>query len=178
VALKWVTGMERIGMLRWEAGFYETQLKGLQGIIVPTFYGLYTAKIEGVDVGCLVLEWCGGVPDADMCELNRQKLLAACKIHRQNVYHGRLMDGNHFVPGTQDNSLRIINFSHAGVHCCPGGTPLMINPNEDTPRYCSECTELAELEETFGPDTGDDADKIRIANGLCQTSFFSSLFYQ
>ncbi|KAI0931276.1 hypothetical protein AcW2_000199 [Taiwanofungus camphoratus] len=164
VALKWVTGLQRIGLLRWEAGVYENQLKTLQGTTVPKFYGFFTAKIEGVHVGCLVLEWCGGRTHPNLYEANRQRMLAACSIHEKGILHGSLQDGHHFVPGSKDNVLRIVDFARAGVHACAGGTPLLINlSGEEQPRGCSE---LADLEETFGPDTGDQAHQIRMMHDL------------
>lgn len=69
VAVKWVRGRQAVDRLCTEAGFYQNELRHLQGTVVPIFYGCYTARIEGVDVGCLVLEWCGGLINCSPDEL-------------------------------------------------------------------------------------------------------------
>ncbi|KZT74965.1 hypothetical protein DAEQUDRAFT_15006 [Daedalea quercina L-15889] len=192
VALRWATGMQCIDRLLKEAHFYENQLKGLQGSAVPKFYGFYVGRTDDIDIGCLLVEWCGGEPHPDLWErkyvtrcrrrlqqyhdcvaesvlsFSRQMLLVAARIHAMRVCHGRLSDGRHFVASSKDNTMRIVNFSHASVHSCPGGTPLLLNPDgsEDAPERCSRCPELALLEETYGPDTGMDAYRLRQANGL------------
>ncbi|TFY67328.1 hypothetical protein EVJ58_g1700 [Rhodofomes roseus] len=174
VALKWATGMRYVDLLLKEARFYEDQLKSLQGIAVPEFYGFYVGRVNDIDIGCLLIEWCDGEPHLDLWERNRQKLLAAARIHRVRVCHGRLSDDEHFVVSSKDNTMRIVNFSHASLHHCPGGTPLMLNPadSKDTPEKCSFCPELALLEETYGPDTGQDGYRLRQANGLYHSSWF------
>lgn len=56
---------EDLSIIRCEASFYSERLARLQGLYVPCFYGYYEGKVptsEGqpeVDVGCLVLEYCG-----------------------------------------------------------------------------------------------------------------------
>ena len=69
VAVKWVRGRPAVERLCVEAGFYQRELRHLQGIVVPVFYGCYTANVEGVDVGCLILEWCGGAVSCPLDEL-------------------------------------------------------------------------------------------------------------
>ena len=95
-------------------------------------------------------------------------MLAAALMHNKLVCHGRLGDDRHFVVSSKDNRIRIINFTHASIHKCSGGTPLLLNPDdsEDTPIKCSRCPELALVEETYGPDTGMDGFKLRQVNGL------------
>ena len=68
VALRWATGMENIDRLLKEAHFYENELKPLQGTVVPRFYGFYVGKVGDVDIGCTLVEWCGGVPHVDLWE--------------------------------------------------------------------------------------------------------------
>lgn len=69
VAVKWVRGRQAVERLCREAGFYQNELRHLQGTVVPIFHGCYTANIEGVDVGCLILEWCGGIINCPADEL-------------------------------------------------------------------------------------------------------------
>ncbi len=66
VAAKWVRGTQAIESLRQEATMYDNDLRPLQGSSVPTFFGMFTGVHNGVDLGCLVLEWCpGNDPVAD-----------------------------------------------------------------------------------------------------------------
>ncbi len=60
VAVKWVRGQSAVESLRKEARMYEGILKPLQGAVVPTFYGLFVGKKDGVYIGCMLLEWCPG----------------------------------------------------------------------------------------------------------------------
>ena len=68
VALRWATGMKNIDWLLKEAHFYENELKAVQGTVVPRFYGFYVGKVGAVDIGCTLVEWCGGVPHPDLWE--------------------------------------------------------------------------------------------------------------
>lgn len=69
VAVKWVRGQYAIDKLRYEAALYTEELLPLQGDVVPKFYGIFAANIDGVAVGCLVLEWCKGMYLSSMEEL-------------------------------------------------------------------------------------------------------------
>ena len=60
VAVKWVRGTRAIESLRREARMYDRVLGPVQGSAVPIFYGLFVNRQDGVDVGCLLLEWCPG----------------------------------------------------------------------------------------------------------------------
>lgn len=106
-----------------------------------------------------------------------QKILATARMHNKLVCHGRLGNDRHFVVSSKDNRMHIINFTHASIHKCSGGTPLLLNPDdsEDTPMRCSRCPELALVEETYGPDTGMDGYRLRQVNGLKYDGGFSSL---
>lgn len=60
VAVKWVRGQRAIESLRREARMYDDVLRPLQGTVVPTFYGFFAGRKDGIDVGCMLLEWCPG----------------------------------------------------------------------------------------------------------------------
>ncbi|KAI0688135.1 hypothetical protein BC835DRAFT_1285323 [Cytidiella melzeri] len=149
VAVKWVRGRQAVDRLRHEAKLYQNELRPLQGKVVPILYGCYAGNVEGVDVGCLVLEWCGGAINCSLEEISRKRILAACCLHAKGVEHGRLYDreGHHFVMG-MDNTVRIIDFSVAMPHRCPGATPQLLGerPGDIPPG----CVELEGLEARIG----------------------------
>ncbi|KAH9950918.1 hypothetical protein B0H21DRAFT_408525 [Amylocystis lapponica] len=144
VALKWVTGRDEVNALKWEAGFYENDLKLLQGTVVPHFYGMFQANINGVDVGCLALEWCGGTPTRDPTEFHRQKCIAASRMHDAGVFHGCLQNDRHFVV-SRDGTPRIVDFSDASIHACQDRS-FALRPHQEKPRSCKE---LIMLEKAF-----------------------------
>ncbi|KAJ7916214.1 hypothetical protein B0H13DRAFT_1998609 [Mycena leptocephala] len=52
VAVKVARGKEEVEEMEREVGFYESQLKSLQGTVVPKCYGFYTAKVQ-VIINCV-----------------------------------------------------------------------------------------------------------------------------
>lgn len=58
VAVKWARDQDTVNELRYEAELYTTNLRPLQGTVVPRFYGFFSAKVDGSEVGCIILEWC------------------------------------------------------------------------------------------------------------------------
>ena len=60
VAVKWARGKANIRILAHELQLYDNDLRPLQGTVVPYCYGLYVGHIEGLEIGCLALEWCAG----------------------------------------------------------------------------------------------------------------------
>lgn len=48
--------------LRNEAAFYQSELKALQGVLVPHFVGFFRGSVDGFPVECMVLEYCGEPP--------------------------------------------------------------------------------------------------------------------
>ncbi|KAJ7198827.1 hypothetical protein GGX14DRAFT_373805 [Mycena pura] len=148
VAAKIARGKEEVEDMEREAGLYEHQLKDLQGTIVPTCYGFYTAKVNGQSLGCLLLEYCSGLP-ADperVPELNRKVLAAAYALHAAGVLHGDLHNRHHFVPMGRD--VRIVDFSVAVPHTCIRGLSRRAQ-GHDRHIVCG-CPELAVLESVFG----------------------------
>ncbi|KAI0652299.1 hypothetical protein C8Q79DRAFT_1005509 [Trametes meyenii] len=150
VALKWAVGQARIMRLKREADFYEYRLSGLRGIVTPQYYGFFTGIVEGVHVACMILEWCDGPPIESVQELNRQRMLAVTQLHNAGVFHGQLLDSRHFIP-MKNGSLRIVDFSVARPHQCPGSTPLCLDTSGD-PRPLESCGELDVVEKRFGVD--------------------------
>ncbi|KAI8981240.1 hypothetical protein BD414DRAFT_492072 [Trametes punicea] len=165
VALKWVVGDERIARLRHEAEFYEKWLGPVCGIAVPRYYGFFIGTVENVTVACMALEWCEGLPIENVRELNRQRMLAATKLHEASVFHGQLLDPRHYIP-MRDGSLRIVDFSVAKVHRCPGSVPLSLDNGSGDPRPAETCGELDVMESRFGVDAESYGRQLRWANGM------------
>lgn len=63
IAIKWARGAG-VRALQHERANYEGMAE-MQGEIIPKLYDYYQETLEGVDVACLVLQWCGGVVAAD-----------------------------------------------------------------------------------------------------------------
>ncbi|TBU34483.1 hypothetical protein BD311DRAFT_650270 [Dichomitus squalens] len=173
VALKWVVGASNLGGMKREARLYEKELAPLQGTVVPRFFGFFRGFIGDVEVGCIVLEWCGGEPIKEMQELNRQRMLAGIALHKAGVHHGELLDKSHWVP-VGDGTLRIVGFSSAQTHGCAGMTVLSRN-NSGDPRPKAICKELAVLESRFGVDAERTGNHVRWANNLYPE--FDAAFY-
>lgn len=67
VALKFAVGNNILALKR-EGAFYEKELLGLQGTVVPRFYGFFHGTYEDEEIACMALEWCGGHPNRDIFE--------------------------------------------------------------------------------------------------------------
>ncbi|TFK81651.1 hypothetical protein K466DRAFT_501781 [Polyporus arcularius HHB13444] len=152
VAAKWVRGTQAIESLRQEATMYDNDLRPLQGSSVPTFFGMFTGVHDGVDLGCLVLEWCpgngpvaDGKPTDDVLHMRAQ---AVRSLHDAGVHHGQLYerphalcvsDGRHFLRA-KDGTIRIVDFQRATRHHC-------VYRSDEIEGYgsfdSSECQELA-----------------------------------
>ncbi|KAJ7471278.1 hypothetical protein B0H11DRAFT_2283308 [Mycena galericulata] len=143
IAIKVVRGKEEIAEMERETGFYENQLKGLQGTVVPKCYGFYTAKVNGTPLGCLLLEYCSGPPNVDRACSNMR---AAYALHAAGVLHGDLSDGHHFV--SMGRETRIVDFTVAVPHQCVPGLAKRAE-GHDRHRPCG-CQELAVLESAYG----------------------------
>ncbi len=59
VVCKVARGQDNFEELCREANFYIGELRGLQGKVIPWFYGLFDGDIDGVHVGVAVLSYCG-----------------------------------------------------------------------------------------------------------------------
>ncbi|KAI8981239.1 hypothetical protein BD414DRAFT_420048 [Trametes punicea] len=126
-------GERAINALRYEAEMYTGPLRKLQGRVVPIFYGFFTGIVQGVDIGCIVLEWCPkndwvtfGKPDENELFLRMEAIRL---LHLAGVEHGglyercdslRMWEGRHFLHAP-DGTMRIVSFQHARVHHCSGG---------------------------------------------------------
>ncbi|KAI0660499.1 hypothetical protein C8Q70DRAFT_1053062 [Cubamyces menziesii] len=164
VALKWVAGKDRIERLKREAEVYEKMLGPVRGVAVPQYYGFFIGTVESTTVACMILEWCEGFPIDNVRELNRQRMIAATRLHEAGVFHGQLLDPRHFIP-MRDGTLRIVDFSMAKAHKCPGSVPLSMDPNGD-PRPTESCGELDVMESRFGVDAERHGRQLRWANGM------------
>ncbi|KAH9858231.1 hypothetical protein C2E23DRAFT_880870 [Lenzites betulinus] len=175
VALKWVSGEERVARLAQEAEIYETQLGAVQGVAVPKYYGFFTGEVESAKVACIILEWCNGPAIYDVRELNRQRMLAAIQLHKAGVMHSRILDPRHFL-NMPDGTLRIVGFSSGKAHKCPGALPLTMGANSES-RPTESCGELDVMESRYGVEAERMGRELRWANGL-YPEFVSSFYFR
>ena len=60
IIIKSALGPDEMILLKREAEFYSNELRLLQGTVVPKCFGFFRGKVDGVDFGCLLLEYCSG----------------------------------------------------------------------------------------------------------------------
>ncbi|KII89954.1 hypothetical protein PLICRDRAFT_53082 [Plicaturopsis crispa FD-325 SS-3] len=152
IIVKIATGKEGIKDLEREAGFYESDLRPLQGSVVPRCYGFFKGKVSGEYQACLLLEFCRFVEHQPsfkrtLVETNRLKMVAAARLHQVGIIHNDLIDGRHFV--IANRGPQIIDFTYAERHACRGAVPLLLCDN--VPRGCWE---LVNMERYFGDTDG------------------------
>ncbi|KAH9829877.1 uncharacterized protein C8Q71DRAFT_862973 [Rhodofomes roseus] len=147
VAVKWVRGIRRIEALERERENY-CRLLELQGVVIPHLWDYMEATIEGVDVACLVIEWCGEPHPEDPRLFSAQKLELAVLLHKEGWSHGDLLDvdSHHFVVAEDDetgNPLRLVDLTKASEHRCVFEDPeCCMKPN---PGGCRELDTLAAM---------------------------------
>lgn len=147
IIVKAAFGLDEMILLNREAEFYSNELRHLQGTVVPKCFGFFRGKVDGVDLGCLLLEYCSGrAPVWNMLEFNRCIMLSVCKIHQAGIIHGDLLDGHHFVK--MGDGIRVIDFSSAVRHRCRNGIPRLIGGRGNDAE--GQCAELVNMEKTFG----------------------------
>jgi len=147
VAVKWVRGMKRIETLEWERENY-CRLFELQGIVIPRLWDYMEATIEGIDVACLVTEWCGGTHPEDPKLFSAQKLELAVVLHKEGWLHGDLIDteSHHWVVAEDDktgNPLRLVDLTKASEHRCFFDGPEFCVKRD--PDGCQELDNMAAL---------------------------------
>ncbi|GJE87009.1 hypothetical protein PsYK624_030920 [Phanerochaete sordida] len=111
VVCKLAEGKSGLSMLNMEAQLYATNLKNLQGTVVPRFYGFYVGTwkdLGGEDnlLGCILLEDCGesiqhhGGKFAD-CRMTVKCAIveALMQIHDAGIMHNRFTEGHIVVSG-------------------------------------------------------------------------------
>jgi hypothetical protein len=69
VAIKIARGLQELAAIETEHEFYERDLKGLQGTVVPQLHGFFRGNIDGIDIACMLLEYCSGPARRDVTEL-------------------------------------------------------------------------------------------------------------
>ncbi|KAJ7045005.1 hypothetical protein C8F04DRAFT_1343396 [Mycena alexandri] len=126
VVLKIARDAGEIAALELEARFYTKELKTLQGTFVPWFYGIYHGDVDGVPVAC--------------CPATK----------RTGVMHCDLDNGRQFV--LSGKNVKIVDFSVAVPHRCPGAMPTLHPGMGSAPTGCKE---LLMLEERYGIYSGE-----------------------
>ncbi|KAJ7025609.1 hypothetical protein C8F04DRAFT_1046440 [Mycena alexandri] len=130
--------------LEREAHCY-AQLQDVQGIAVPRCLGHFHSKTKGVEMSCLVLDYCVGAPGEQMYEPHRKIMAAAYALHERNVMHGDLLDGRHFVKSGR--RMLIVDFAAAVPHQCPHNREIR---GPDGRRCIGVCPELSALARIYG----------------------------
>lgn len=137
---------EVLDLLRNEAHLYETNLKNLQGICIPRFYGLYAGTVDDRQAVCLLLEDCmEPLKDDPPMELRYaptlhlifsfcnaphssiQTIEALLAVHKAGIKQGDFVMWNTVVD-TSTNPPRVVlvDFDNATPHVCPRTTPIML----------------------------------------------------
>ncbi|THH05235.1 hypothetical protein EW146_g9955 [Bondarzewia mesenterica] len=147
------------GALEWENEVYSLDLQSLQGDAAPRLYRFFGADIGNGKVGCLVMELCTGIDAAILGhsersrELHRQVMVAICKVHDANIWHGDLRY-SHCV--MNEGKVYIVDFAKACRHRCLGASaPAMHNRDAQSDRGCGE---LYDAESFFGKRSGDEGE--------------------
>ncbi|KAJ3534832.1 hypothetical protein NM688_g7072 [Phlebia brevispora] len=109
--------------LKNEAQLYTKELKILQGVHVPSFFGLYMGQVDGCIAACILFED-GGVPlDDDVSAYPEEFRISVMQslmcIHKCGVQHGDF-DTSNIVVDDAKNPKRhmIIDFDNATYHQC------------------------------------------------------------
>ncbi|KAJ7167578.1 hypothetical protein C8R46DRAFT_1093466 [Mycena filopes] len=134
---------EAAAALEREAHCY-AQLQDVQGIAVPRCLGHFHSKTKGIEISCLVLEYCVGDP-GQMAEPHRKIMAAAYALHARGVMHGDLLDGRHFVKSGRQ--MLIVDFAAAVPHQCPHNQEMR---GPDGRRCMGVCPELSALARNYG----------------------------
>ncbi|KAJ6551712.1 hypothetical protein B0H19DRAFT_177009 [Mycena capillaripes] len=142
--IKLAFSAEASDALEREARCY-AQMAGIQGVAVPRCLGHFRSKVKGVEMSCLVLDYCVGVPGEQMHDSNGKILSAAYALHAQEVMHGDLLDGRHFVKS--ERRMLIVDFAAAVPHKCVHGKHIY---GPDGRRLIGVCPELSALERIYG----------------------------
>ncbi|KAF9480303.1 hypothetical protein BDN70DRAFT_979759 [Pholiota conissans] len=178
-------------LLQHEFGFY-TRLASLQGTVIPKCYGFFEAKLGEKMAGCLVLEQCvetspGSLRNSDgsridkneqKAEYMRKFMQGLCKIHEAGVVLNHDRDETHSI--YQGRDPRIIDFSRASMHVCPGACPAPIpafNSRVNAVLACDGslgCRELIEMEKDSALVAKKVADSATLAGKI--SSFLSGDF--
>ncbi|KAF9480312.1 hypothetical protein BDN70DRAFT_992830 [Pholiota conissans] len=160
VVLKYSRTPAALVSLQHEYGFYSQQLASFQGTVVPKCFGMFEGTVGIQRIGCLILENCKETPlcsgignpiDAmtDKAEYVRKFMIALCKVHDKGVILNHSIDETHSV--RQERDPRIIDFSRASMHTCPGACPTPIPDSSGRVRILNNngklgCRELIAME--------------------------------
>ncbi|KAH8111996.1 hypothetical protein DFH11DRAFT_1512332 [Phellopilus nigrolimitatus] len=165
VYVKWAFDAKRVEALRDEAAIYAARLTPLQGTVVPRLVGFYESVDHANPFALSIFEHCSGPVLSDYAEYSRQYMMAACALHGVGVSHNQLALGlrgdarfvDRHVIADQAGRVRIVDFTRATLHFCPGA-PLRVAGGAPAEERRGCCDELAHLEIVVGERrTGDRA---------------------
>jgi hypothetical protein len=84
IALKIARG-EELPELEREVEFYDNELRGLQGSVVPRCFGSFKGKVDGIDVACLLMEFCSGPPVRDPHEFKYAPIVLVISFRADRI---------------------------------------------------------------------------------------------
>ncbi|KDQ07947.1 hypothetical protein BOTBODRAFT_589430 [Botryobasidium botryosum FD-172 SS1] len=106
-----------IDFLLQEAYIYQHQLECLQGSVVPRHYGVFSGDRRVVLVTAYARKSLDSFEGLDV-ETKKTILDHIITLHRNGVRHGDVGPDN--ITMGSDGHPRVIDFSHASAHICPG----------------------------------------------------------
>ncbi|THH16498.1 hypothetical protein EW146_g4150 [Bondarzewia mesenterica] len=153
--IKFASNRKEYDALEWENEVYTLDLQRLQGDAVPRLYGFFGADIGNGKVGCLVMELCTRIDAAILRhsersrELHRRVMVAICKVHDANIWHGDLRYAHCVM---NEGKVYIVDFAQASRHRCLGASAPAVHDRD--PQSVRGCGELYDAESFFGKRSG------------------------
>ncbi|RDB17697.1 hypothetical protein Hypma_001013 [Hypsizygus marmoreus] len=159
--------------LMYEAKFYATHLRNLQGSHVPTHYGVWTAQTSwGGSVMCEIMEHAGN-PFQLLGKHDTPKNRDACAaavldLHRNGIVHKQLSHPQvtwHILWDKRKSIPRIVDFACAFAgHDCPRSLPLCRYKSAPMEKIsCHELIWAGEYLELYGKKAVADDDEVQKA---------------
>ncbi|KLO20215.1 hypothetical protein SCHPADRAFT_934811 [Schizopora paradoxa] len=114
VFVKWADQPDRIRKLAHEAEVYSTELRHLQGSVVPRMYGYYVDRSVRPTFACLILEYLNGSLPKEFQRYNQECMYLSNKLSEAGIIHNQLYGDDrrrHII--SSKSGLRVVDFSEA-----------------------------------------------------------------
>ncbi|GJE91883.1 hypothetical protein PsYK624_080340 [Phanerochaete sordida] len=145
-----------ISTIEHEASLYDDQLRDLQGVCVPHFYGLfkgtrYDREGKKLDVACIILEYFEEHRKWDLwkgpIQTRGEIAVAMLKIHFSGLRHCAFRDEHVLV--SADGQVRIVDFARACEHDCDASPKITVWEWEPS-RSSYGCNEMYDVMRLLG----------------------------